>query len=921
MKKLKILPVIILPFLLLIISDTNPFQQTGFRTGTIYAGSNSTGDNDDPAARLKWEFDRLKDPVNGTIPRRMRQLELEFAKKLQHSSGHSKDVDWISRGPWNVGGRTRAAAIDILNENRILAGGVSGGLWLSEDAGQSWSIISTPDQLLCITCIAQDCRPGMTNTWYYGTGEFIGNSASAAYSAWYSGNGIYKSSDNGLTWQSLASTASDSPESLSYPWDFTWNIVTDESTDTADIIYVAGFGSILRSGNGGDTWTTELGNEDCYYTDVAVTSTGIAYATLSSESSNKGIWRSANGMEWTKILPLDSFPSTYYRMVTGINPSDENEVYFLCETPGNGILTHNFFGDDLWHSLWKYTYLSGNGAGSNGMWEDLSLNLPATGTSMDQFNSQGSYDMVIKVKPDEPDVVFIGGTNVYRSTDGFTSPDNTTQIGGYSIGSYIPYWSLFLNHHPDQHVFLFLPSNPEVMITGNDGGMYRTDNCMDSTVVWQKLDRGYVTSQLYTVGADMSDVNDIVIAGFQDNGNFYTNSPDPLATWTMPLNGDGSFMGITNGGDYYYLSIQNGKIYKMALDENGLPTGFARIDPIGGQDYEFINPLVLDPNNNDIMYVAGGHKLWRNDILSQLPLADNYDSISTGWFSFSYHIPGYITSLAVSKYPPNVVYCGTNGKHIYRFNNANQGDVTPLDLISTKFPAARANCIAIDPRDADKVIVVFSNYKVYSLFYSNNGGTTWIKGAGNLEANDQGSGNGPSLRWVSILPIGSETLYFLGTSVGLFATDKLDSTATQWIQIGAETIGNVVVDMVVSRETDGLVLVATHGRGLFSAHVTSVEDIFPLGIAQTGETRLHARIFPNPSVEKSVLSFSNPGKGLVEITLYDKTGRYIKSISSKIMPEGKCMTDIITSDLSQGIYYVRINTGKTVCTVKMAVIR
>jgi hypothetical protein len=921
MNKIITLLTIILPGLFLIVSDSNKDEVKTKNLGTIYARSNGNAEDDEASGRWKWEFDRLKDPATGTIPHGMRRLELAFAKKLPKAPEFSKDVVWVNRGPWNVGGRTRAAALDIMNEGRIFAGGVSGGLWHSEDAGQSWSIITPSDQLLCITCIAQDCRQGMTNTWYYGTGEFIGNSASAAYSAWYSGNGIYKSTDNGITWQSLESTASNSPESLNYPWDFTWNIITDASTDTADIIYVAGFGSIMRSGDGGNSWTTELGNQDCYFTDVAITSTGVVYATLSSESNKKGIWRSANGLDWTKILPVDSFPVYYYRIVIGINPSNENIVYFLAETPGSGLLTHNFYGDALWHSLWRYTYLTGDGAGANGIWEDLSMNLPATGTSMDQFNTQGSYDMVIRVKPDDPNVVFIGATNVYRSTDGFSSPDNTTQIGGYTIGSYIPHWSLYPNHHPDQHVFLFLPSNADVLITGNDGGMYRTNNCTDSIVVWEKLNRGYITSQLYTVGADLSDVNDIVVTGFQDNGNFFTSSPDPTATWTMPLNGDGSFMGITNGGDYYYLSIQNGKIYKMALDENGLPTGFSRIDPIGGEDYEFINPLVLDPNNNDIMYVAGGHKLWRNNILSQLPLVNNYDSISTGWSSFSYNIPGYITSLAVSRYPSNVVYCGTNGKHIYRFDNASQGDPEPVDLLYYKFPAARANCVAVDPRDASKIIVVFSNYKVYSLFYSDDSGANWKKGAGNLEANEQGSGNGPSLRWVSVMPVGSETLYFLGTSVGLFATSQLDSTATQWIQVGVETIGNTVVDMVVTRETDGLVLVATHGRGLFSAHVTSVEDIIPAGINENSNADLHARIFPNPTDEKSVLSLSLPWSGKVVIELYDKSGRFIKSIARQYMTAGKNQTEVSASDLSAGIYFCRIQTGNTNQIVKLAVIR
>ena len=70
----------------------------------------------------------------------------------------------------------------------------------------------------------------------------------------------------------------------------------------------------------------------------------------------------------------------------------------------------------------------------------------------------------MKVKTDEPNVVFIGGTNLWRSTDGFTSDTNTAQIGGYFEGSYHGQgnWDIYDTHHPDQHDLLFLPSNPWV---------------------------------------------------------------------------------------------------------------------------------------------------------------------------------------------------------------------------------------------------------------------------------------------------------------------------------------------------------------------------------------------------------------------------------------------------------------------------
>ena len=66
----------------------------------------------------------------------------------------------------------------------------------------------------------------------------------------------------------------------------------------------------------------------------------------------------------------------------------------------------------------------------------LSLNIPANqNTSFDNFNAQGGYDLMVKIHPTDPDLVYIGGTNLWRSTDGFTTPNNTSIIGGYRVGS------------------------------------------------------------------------------------------------------------------------------------------------------------------------------------------------------------------------------------------------------------------------------------------------------------------------------------------------------------------------------------------------------------------------------------------------------------------------------------------------------
>ena len=84
------------------------------------------------------------------------------------------DLGWKEAVQYDVGGRTRALAIDINDPNTIIAGGVSGGIWKSTDKGATWQMKSTTSQVLSVTSIAQDPRNGQTNNWYYATGEFLG---------------------------------------------------------------------------------------------------------------------------------------------------------------------------------------------------------------------------------------------------------------------------------------------------------------------------------------------------------------------------------------------------------------------------------------------------------------------------------------------------------------------------------------------------------------------------------------------------------------------------------------------------------------------------------------------------------------------------------------------------------------------------
>lgn len=876
--------------------------------------------------RLEYERMRLADPATGEIPRHIRERELAFAATLPNdgmiAAKGISTLNWTSRGPWNLGGRTRALGIDVSNESNILAGSASGGMWRSADGGTSWSPTTSWAVQQSVTCLAQDIRPGHTSTWYYGSGEAYGASASGG-GAYYLGNGIYKSTDGGATWTSLTATSSNTPHSFDTFWDAIWNIDTDPSETVNDEVYAATLGAVYRSTDGGTSWTAARGGSTSaysYFTDVQVTSSGVVYATLSSDGPQKGIWRSIDGISWTNITP-PNFPADYNRIVIGIAPSDEDQVWFLGNTPGFGQPDTNFQGDIEWNSLWKYTYLSGNGDSTGGMWSDRSSALPTTGGPFDKFNCQGSYDLVVKVKPNDTNTVFIGGTNLYRSTNGFTDDTQTTFIGGYAIGTDFPLIQSYPGHHPDQHALEFYPSDPGRMISANDGGVFLCTDNAASSVTWTPLNNGYLTSMFYTVAIDhASPGNNIVIGGAQDNGSWWTNSASPTAIWTQPRGGDGSFCAIADNQSAYYFSIQNGKVMRAQLDAAGNVTDFSRIDPIGGKDYLFINPFTLDPSNNNIMYLAGGKRMWRNNDLAGIPYAGNWDSISTNWYPFADTLPlpsTKITAVAASKTPANRLYYGTDKGKVFRVDNANATPApAPVNISFIQFPASGyVNCIAVDPNDADHVIVVFSNYSVYSLFRTTDGGSTWEKIGGNLEANNAGSGNGPSCRWASILPVQGGNVYLVATSTGIYGTTWFNGTSTVWTQLGTNTIGNAVCDMIDVREADGLVAVATHSHGIYSTNIVNVNE---LGINEPrASNNFSLTNYPNPFSASTTIAFSLSGSCDVHIELMDELGRTVKVLASSNMPKGKHSIVLQGENLAPGTYYCRLRAGNATETRKI----
>src|SRR5437879_1977413 len=98
------------------------------------------------------------------------------------------------------------------------------------------------------------------------------------------------------------------------------------------------------------------------------------------------------------------------------------------------------------------------------------------------------------------------------------------------------------------------------------------------------------------------------------------------------------------------------------MDDNGNETGFTRVTPTGASGFLFVNPYILDPNNTDRMFLAGGSTIWRNNDLTAIPLGSN-STTNVNWDNLSNAtVTGdVISALGISKAPlGEILFYGTS---------------------------------------------------------------------------------------------------------------------------------------------------------------------------------------------------------------------------------------------------------------------
>jgi len=714
-----------------------------------------------------------------------------------------------------------------------------------------------------VSTLAQD--PSKPDTWYAGTGEAIG--VSAAYpNAFVYGNGILKSTDNGKTWTTLAITADNIPNNFGF-FDIIHKIVVHP---TNSYVYAAIHRKIMRSKDGGSTWETVLScNVNILASGGACASTSSAgvgdlvikadgskiFAAITGRNNTRhlvGIWESTTG-DSTSFVRIaggekdaaDSvagwraydnstnssgdFTGGWGRIVLALSPSNQNLLYTMVENGESASASKpeaDLFKVDMSSKPYKW---SGN-LGSN-LVGKRSNNNSATDKYMEL---QGGYDMLLAVHPTNPNLVLAGGVNLYKSTDGFQTKENVTFVGGLSSDdTYIDDDGV---SHADFHSFAFDPGSPNRILIGSDGGIGLIDDISLTKPSWSLSASQYQTLQYYHVGIDPTNESRTFIGGAQDNSTTLRdrtsilggNLPDSNDHYIL-LGGDGCQVGLTkknvSNQQYLICAAQQGQIYRMKLfDFSNSSSIYTKIKPDNTGEGIFVTYFHLDPDNTNYLYYATDDSIFRTSNSSTVS-SSNW-TLMTG---VAATLTGDIYAMETTRGPYSTnshLFIGTGDGKIYKIKDP-QGaatTVTPIDITPSSMSAcSNSVCplvrdIAVNPRNQDTVMAVVSNYGANSIFWTGNATSaspTWQMIEGNIDI--------PSVRACEIIAKTTGVEYYVGTSVGLFSTTKINGSSTSWSrEVGAtgkpsEMMNNAVVNSIASRWSDNTMVVGTHGNGMFAA--------------------------------------------------------------------------------------------------------
>lgn len=723
----------------------------------------------------------------------------------------SSGVLWEFTGPSNIGGRITDIEIPVDQAETYYVGAASGGIFKSIDAGTSWNPIFDDQAMLSIGDI--EISKNDTDILWVGTGEVNAGGGSLAYD----GDGIYRSEDGGLSWETKGL-----PDVGSIG-----KVLIDPNDDNT--IFVGAMGPLFRDDNnrgvyrstdGGTTWSQVLFVSDIAgVIDMAIhpTDGDIVYAASWERirrpefrqygGAGSGLHRSIDGGDtWTEMTTgLPTNPNEKGRISIDISQSNPNVLYARYANASGSI---------------EGVYRTANGGDT---WTEVNSS---------QLNNIGFHWWFrgIFVDPTDENTIYNVDFVVQKSTDGGNNWSGT-----------------FPNVHVDQHAMAFNASAPGEVLLGNDGGFYKSTNNGTSSV----KDNSLPITQFYRFYIDPQDMNKLY-GGSQDNNTIRTTTGG-LNDWAAIFGGDGfqPLVDPTNSNVIYALS-QNGNLGKSI--NNGSSFSSATNGISGGDRNNWDTPIAMDPDDSQILYY-GTQRVYRTTNAAGVwaPISpDLTNGPGGGNLSF-----GTIISIDVSPQNSDIIYVGTDDGNVWVTEDGGGN----WNNISSTLPDRWVTKVKAHPSVEDNVYVTLSGYRYGEddghVFFSNDKGATWTDITTNL----------PDIP-VNDIEITSFQGILIATDIGVLQTDI---EGGNWIPFGDNLPSVVVTDLVgypVNEEAK-YIYAATYGRSSYRIYVGQ------LGIGDTvlGESRL----YPNPATDFVNIELPNTSRAFNAI-IYDSMGREVSEL-------------------------------------------
>lgn len=806
------------------------------------------------------------------------------------------NTQWIERGPYSVGGRTRALMYDPNDATgkRVFAGGISGGLWVNSDitsATSEWKQINDFLPNLSVSCLAYD--PNNTQIMYAGTGE------GSITSALVSGAGVFKSTDGGKTWTqifnpSVSYTINGRRNGIYYV-----NSIKVRNNAGVSEVYVGVSGGyaggvlngtydtgLYRSTDAGTTFTRlpsfylarsgstgldihcdiqqiEIGQDNSIW----VSTKASQYASSGINSGGK-IFRSTDGTNFSIVYDA-SLPRA--RVQIALSKTNPAVAYALMQGSTDPIRILKTSDTGI---TWKSTNDT-----------TPAITLPQeTDTSVainDFTNGQSWYNLVIATNPSNDNEVYVGGLDLHKSNDGCAT---WSQISKWSNNNNLRNLKVSLVH-ADQHAIVFNPLNSSQMLFGNDGGVFYsannsnfTDNSTNFNSTVPVRNSRYNVTQFYSVSIDQTSTqaNEGLLAGAQDNGSQLLYGA-PLASnmysSVMASGGDGT--GVAFSGDGTYIIM--GYVYNVYSLYNFNTNTRSTIinDQTTGH---FVNEMAFDKNLSILYTYKTGVTL--SKYIDLTGVAVRSDIVVNA----SPSVGEEVSKIAVSPYTTgsSTLLVGTTIGKIYKVSNA---DTVPVATLLTT-PAAGSISDVKFGANENEIIATYSNFgsSMVNIYYSNDAGVTWVSKENNF----------PDMPvYCVFMNPDDKNEVLIGTELGVWGTANFQSASPLWAQY-TKGIGNVRVTAFDYRNSDNTLAVSTYGRGLFTTQ--SVDN---LATSETKEREIML-VYPNPNTGNFAIKFNY--RNFVKIEIFDASGRLVFT-KDKVKSEEE-----INSGLSKGNYVLKASS-------------